>query len=154
MQRKYKEKGPLSAIHEKVILYHIISFSIETYFSPIKLIVDLEKVFTFFLKINEKLRKPFFNSSNKPTNSIISTTRPFEEKIDFENFGPPREFEKNDLILPKSQENSETILFTQSEISVYFGNLMPVQSGHNGCLNDEESLILEYHLRNSGFLKL
>ena len=84
----------------------------------------------------------------------MSSNRPFEEKIDFEVFSPPREFEKNDLILPKNQENSEYVLFSETEIGSYFGNLVPVQSGHNGCLNEEESQILEYHLKKSGFIKV
>ena len=87
----------------------------------------------------------------KPTSSNRGT---FEEKIDFENLVPgSKEFEKNDLILPKSSENSEFQLFSEGEVGSYFGNLITVHSGHNGCLTEEDNARLEFHLKNAGFVR-
>lgn len=100
------------------------------------------------------IKKFTFSLKNVPAASLISSNRPFDDKFELENIiNQPRESDKNDFILPKNQENSEYILFSENEIYSYFGNLIPVQSGHNGCLSDEESNILDFHLKNSGFMK-
>jgi len=96
------------------------------------------------------LKKPYISLAK----STSSNRGAFDEKLDFENLVPgSKEFEKNDLILPKSSENSEFQLFSEGEVGSYFGNLIVVQSGHNGCLNEEETARLEFHLKNAGFLR-
>lgn len=73
------------------------------------------------------------------------------------NISPPlsvgNDIEKKDLILPKNNEISDNIIFSENENSSYLGNLIPVQSGHNGCLSPDEISILEYHIRNSYLFK-
>lgn len=115
---------------------------------------DFEKVYVFFLKIFEKTKKNLIGTKNNGKFSLISSNRPLDDHLDFDQIiNPQAETDKIDFILPKGQENSEFALFSENEISGYFGNLIPVQSGHNGCLNEDENNILDFHLRNSGFIK-
>lgn len=97
------------------------------------------------------MKKPLISLS-KPSSSNRGH---FEEKPDFETLVPAsKDFAQNDLILPKlASERSEFQLFSEAEMGSYFGNLIAVSSGHNGCLSEEENARIELLLRAAGFIR-
>lgn len=62
---------------------------------------------------------------------------------------------ENDLISKiqiSNKDNSEVTKINEQDSVGFMGNLLPLSCGHNGCFDKKESLIYEFHLKNSRFI--
>jgi len=114
---------------------------------------DLEVISSIFPMMYQKL---YIMHNNSPKNQAGKSTLGHSATLEEAHFLTLRKEDdvvnKKPTIIeinPKVEMDNESIKSLSTSSSL--GHLIPLSCGHNGCLNNTERALFDYHLKKSGF---